>query len=109
MNKKVEKTRSVVDSDVDRTLLLLDEHHEEIDASPYFYTKLMGRIQSDESESMFKSLKGAVILPALLVLILLFNILTMVYSSDEGEVTESVTSPTDISIFLEQYHLTNNR
>lgn len=120
MNKNLGNKQEIIESQVDRTLSLMDEHHKSVDVSPYFYTRLMGRINSEESGSIFQTLKGALVLPALLALMLIFNLYTWVYAPDTSTETNttSITSETvnnedestyDVSSFSEEYNLNGGR
>ncbi len=117
MDKKTGNNQERVERHVNRTLSFLDEKHQSIEESSYFYTRLMGRVRSEESESMFKTLKGALILPTLLVLMLLFNVYTLVYAPDVKSETDTSSETVnnndasiyDVSSFSEEYNLNGGR
>lgn len=78
--------------EIDKTLGFL-EHSDRLKPSPFFYIRLQARIDAQEKKSVSQWFPG-ILKPALLVLLLAVNILTVVFflSNDTSESTATVRS-----------------
>jgi len=104
-----------IDREVENTLNCLDMT-EKIECSPFFYTRLIGNIESLEKKQkhrIFKSDLINLLRPALLILIIILNIVTGIYffnytteqSQDRSDYIESLSE--EFSIQQTNYTLSN--
>ncbi len=104
-----------IEEEIEKTLRSVD-NTEKIECSPFFYTKLMGRIESKEKsqeQSEFKFNIRDYLRPALLILIITLNILTgiFIYENSAGQKSERIeyieSLSKEFSIQQSNYTLTN--
>ena len=109
------KKKHKIEEVIDMTLSSVDRN-EKIECTPFFYTKLMGRIESQEKSRERSELKFNIrdyLRPALLVLIVAVNLLTGIFIyknsteqiSERTEYIESLSK--EFSIQQSNYTLTN--
>ena len=104
-----------IEHEIEKTLNSLNET-EKIECSPFFYTRLMGNIESlgkKQEQKIFTPDLINILRPSLLILIIILNIITGIYlfdysseeSQERSEYIESLAK--EFSIQQEDYSILN--
>lgn len=98
----------------DRTLEMMD-HMESLEAGPYFYTRLESKLCSREREKRhwlpnISQISNRWLRPVFLTLLIVINVISTVFFllESRNSRTSQEEYHTNISLFLEDYSLTQN-
>lgn len=95
-----------INEEVEKTLNALDEQ-EYLDGNPYLFTRLQAEIESPKLEAR-GFLFGKVLRPAILLIIVIFNILTGVYLIDSANQTSTSVEQQYFSKISSEYSLSHS-
>jgi len=101
----MEKFNEKAVSEADKTLELLYKK-EELIPDPYFFTRIEGSINENESWNYIEKFKLNYLIPIFLIMFLLFNFFTLYKNSSSKNYTGS-TEQDSISTFIRSYHLSD--
>ena len=100
------KNEQKIREEVEKTLNAFD-NISDLDENPYLITRLKAKIE--ESGSKEKSLlKGKILQPVILFIIVIFNIFTGIYFFDSGSQTASATQQDYFSKISSEYTLSHS-
>ena len=100
------KNEQKIREEVEKTLNAFD-NISDLDENPYLITRLKAKIE--ESGSKEKSLlKGKILQPVILFIIVIFNIFTGIYFFDSGSQTTTVTKQDYFSKISSEYTLSHS-
>ena len=112
---KMKKKDQHIEQEIEKTLDSLNKT-EKIECSPFFYTRLMGNIETLEKKQKHKVFESdliSILKPTLLIFIIILNIVTGIYllnytieqSQDRSQYIKSLSE--EFSIQQSNYTLTN--
>ena len=101
MNKE-EKIRE----EVEKTLKAFD-NIENIEENPYLFTRIQSEIESLQTKGKGYSLKGNILKPAILFLVLIINVCTIIFFQG-SESTDTSTKQTYLSAISSEYSISHS-